>query len=188
MVRSMLHYLRLPLLNRSRSCSRFFVSGSIPQAEGEPAATPTPSLRSACIAELFGTAGLVFVGCGGLCVNLYLGGLTGMWQVASLWILGAVLAVYSTGAASGGHINPAVTLAFALVRPRDFNAKKVIFYWIAQLLGAMLAGTMNLIVFHTAISRYEKKSGLTRGDLDSIQSAAAFGDYYRYEYCQNKLV
>jgi len=89
------------------------------------------------------------------------------------------MAIYVTAAISGGHLNPAVTLAFAMVRRDDFPFRNVLPYWTAQLLGGILAGAINLFLFHVSISRYEKKNGLTRGSEASIQSAAAFGDYWR---------
>jgi len=52
-------------------------SGSLPVSE-PPSTTNSvdlarPTIKNALIAELFGTAILVQVGCGGLCVALYLG-------------------------------------------------------------------------------------------------------------------
>jgi len=42
--------------------------------------------------------------------------------------------IYATGHISGAHLNPAVTLAFALTR--HFPMPRVPVYWLAQLLGA----------------------------------------------------
>lgn len=102
-----------------------------------------------------------------------------MFQIGAMFALGATMGIYATAAISGGHLNPAVTLAFALVRPDDFPYRNVVPYWIAQLLGGILAGAINLFLFHAAISHFEKKHGLVRGSSDGIQSAAAFGDYWR---------
>jgi len=65
-----------------------------------------------------------------------------------------------------------------LVRPSDFAFRKLIPYWIAQLLGAITAGAINLFLFHYAINNYESEHDIKRGSPESIQSAAAFGDYY----------
>lgn len=162
--------------------------GSLPVSE-PPSQTPStaasvdlarPSLKNALIAELFGTAILVQVGCGGLCVALYLGNMSGMFQIGAVFAMGATMAIYATAAISGGHLNPAVTLAFYLVRRDDFPFRNVLPYWCAQLLGGILAGAINLWLFHVSIRRYEKKHGLERGSAESIESAAAFGDYWRY--------
>jgi MIP family channel proteins len=45
--------------------------------------------------------------------------------------------IYAFGHISGAHFNPAVTLAFVLAR--HFSLRRLLFYWIAQLVGAMLA-------------------------------------------------
>jgi aquaporin Z len=45
--------------------------------------------------------------------------------------------IYSMGSVSGAHINPAVTLAYAL--RRNFPWRRVPGYWVAQLVGAVLA-------------------------------------------------
>ena len=63
-------------------------------------------------------------------------------QVTNLGVgltFGLVVAamVYATGHISGAHINPAVTLGFALAR--HFPWKDVPLYWVSQLAGAALA-------------------------------------------------
>ena len=157
-------------------------------AEGTTAATATATNSSgtrrsggidkrALVAEIFGTATLVQIGCGANCVSTYLDdGMVGMWQIGAVWTLGAMIGIYSSAAQSGGHINPAVTLAFALVRRDDFSLGQVIPYWVAQLIGAMIGAFINNILFTTAISNYEEE---LKGD-SLLESATPFGDYWRY--------
>ena len=102
-----------------------------------------------------------------------------MFQIGAIFALGVTMAIYATAAISGGHLNPAVTLAFALVRRDDFPFSRVLPYWMAQLAGGIVAGAINLFLFHVAIKRFEKKHGYVRGTEGSIASAAAFGDYWR---------
>jgi glycerol uptake facilitator protein len=135
-------------------------------------------LKSALIAEVFGTAMLVQIGCAANCVALYTKSLLGMGQVATVWAVGTAAAIYATAALSGGHLNPAISFGFALVRPADFGFRRLIPYWCAQLLGAFLAGCVNLFLFYRAIAHFEKKQMIVRGDAASIESAAAFGDYW----------
>lgn len=53
--------------------------------------------------------------------------------------------IYTFGHISGAHFNPAVTLAFVVAR--HFPVRRLIGYWIAQLLGALLAaGCLRLLL------------------------------------------
>ena len=57
--------------------------------------------------------------------------------------------IYTFGHISGAHFNPAVTLAFVLAR--HFPIRRLIGYWIAQLLGALLAaGCLRLLLGNEA--------------------------------------
>ena len=69
------------------------------------------------VAECIGTAVLVLVGCGAVAI----GGLTGnpVINVAAIGLafgLAVMAVIYGLGPISGAHINPAVTVAFALSR------------------------------------------------------------------------
>jgi len=98
------------------------------------------------VAELIGTAWLVFGGCGSAVLaaafttgapgNLHLGiGFTG---VAIAFGLTLLTMVYTIGPISGCHINPAITVAMLVVR--RITPAKAAGYIAAQLLGAALAG------------------------------------------------
>ncbi|HAD97936.1 MAG TPA: aquaporin, partial [Cryomorphaceae bacterium] len=66
------------------------------------------------LAELLGTFALVFFGAGAVMVNELSGGALGVVGIAT--VFGAIVAavIYGLGEISGAHINPSVTLAFAL--------------------------------------------------------------------------
>ena len=101
-------------------------------------------LLKACVAEFIGTFGLLFAGTGAIMVDDLSGG-----QVTHLGIgltFGLIVAamIFATGHISGAHINPAVTLAFALCR--HFPWKRVPFYIVAQLAGAAAAGLTLLAI------------------------------------------
>jgi glycerol uptake facilitator-like aquaporin len=55
--------------------------------------------------------------------------------------------------------------------------QSVLPYWIAQLAGAFVAGGMHLFLFTTAINNYEAE--LEIADEDFLESASAFGNYWR---------
>jgi MIP family channel proteins len=97
------------------------------------------------LAEFVATFALVFAGCGAIVIDV-----TSHGQVTHVGIaicFGVVIAVmiYATGHISGAHINPAVTLAFALTR--HFPLSRVPWYWASQLLGAAAAAALLRALF-----------------------------------------
>ena len=83
-------------------------------------------------AELVGTFTLVFIGAGTMAVGT--GGLVG---VALAFGLVAATVFYLFGDISGAHLNPAITFGVAI--NRVITWVEAVFYWIAQLLGGILA-------------------------------------------------
>jgi aquaporin NIP len=85
-------------------------------------------------AETLGTFALVFFGAGAVMVAAEHGS---FGQVGIALAFGLVIAamVYALGHISGAHLNPAVSLAFAL--SRHFPWRLVGSYWAAQCLGAI---------------------------------------------------
>ncbi|MGN6142997.1 MAG: MIP/aquaporin family protein [Mesorhizobium sp.] len=90
------------------------------------------------LAEVLGTFLLVFIGCAAI-VTGDLGTALPLGQIGIglAFGLGLVAAAYAIGPISGAHLNPAVTLGFFLAG--RLPAKDVITYWIAQIVGAILA-------------------------------------------------
>lgn len=89
------------------------------------------------IAECVGVFFLVLLGCGSLMVSERFPGRIPPAAIPLVFGLVIAVMVYAVGHISGAHFNPAVTLAFAAAR--HFPSRHVIFYWIAQFLGGILA-------------------------------------------------
>lgn len=89
------------------------------------------------IAELVGTFTLVFAGCGSIMIADRYPGSISPNIIPVIFGLAVASMIYAVGHISGAHFNPAVTLAFAIVR--HFPKREVFVYWIAQVLGALLA-------------------------------------------------
>ncbi len=89
------------------------------------------------LAELVGTYGLVFAGTGAITIDAYTGGAIGHVGIALTFGLIVMTMIYAVGHISGAHINPAVTLAFALTR--HFPPRHVPAYLVAQITGGVLA-------------------------------------------------
>lgn len=70
------------------------------------------------------------------------------------WFLAVTFAVYTVGGISGAHINPAVTLSFAI--KKEFPWKKVIPYWVVQVLGAFVGAALVFLVYNNAINHWDQ--------------------------------
>jgi MIP family channel proteins len=92
------------------------------------------------LAEMVGAFALVFAGCGAIVIDTSSHGQITHVGVAISFGLAIAVMIYAVGHISGAHLNPAVTLAFALTR--HFPLTRVPLYWIAQLLGATLAALL----------------------------------------------
>src|SRR6476659_9762313 len=133
-------------------------------------------LKSALVGEALGTFLLVLFGTGSVACAVLTGALQGLWQVAVVWGFGVSLAIYCSAALSGAHLNPAVSLAFALFRADRFPRARLVPYWLAQLAGAVLAGLVVWAAFAAFLARFEAHEGLVRGAAGSERAAMIFGE------------
>ncbi len=98
------------------------------------------------IAEAFGTFCLVFTGTGAVIVNQVTNGQLGVVGIGLVFGLVVLAMIYSIGHISGAHMNPAVTLAFAVAG--RFSVKEIIPYIIAQIMSALSASLLLRIIFN----------------------------------------
>ncbi len=134
------------------------------------------SLKHECLAEFIGTGILVFFGVGSVHVAVLTHAYAGLWHVAVVWGVAIALAIYATGAISGAHINPAITIAFAVCR--GFPIKRMPAYIASQLLGAVAASATLYGLFHGLIIRFEAAHNVVRGAPGSQLSAMIYGEYF----------
>ncbi len=128
------------------------------------------------VAELIGTFGLVFFGCGAAAVAGVdtLAGLSGLGLlgISLAFGLAVVVFAYAIGGISGCHINPAITVAM-LVNGK-ISANHAAVYIIAQLIGALLGAFVLQQVLNGQIA------GFTPGEW--AYGANGWGDGYQNEY------
>ena len=155
--------------------------------EGIMMATARTGLFGDVLAEFFGTLVLIAFGDGVVAMavaalnssgraqsptTIFLA--TGDWLLITWgWAIAVAMAVYVAGGVTGAHINPAVTLAFAV--RGDFPWRKVPAYWIAQVAGAFVGAALVFLVYHDAISAYESASHTARAS--NIASYAIFATF-----------
>ena len=101
---------------------------------------------------------------------------SGDWLLIAFgWGFAVAFGVYVAGGITGGHINPAVTLALAVFR--DFPWRKVPGYIVAQVAGAFVAAAVIYLNYKQAINSYEAANDITRGAENSIPTFSIFATF-----------
>lgn len=132
------------------------------------------------IAEAVGTFLLVFLAVGaavfGIAAKVGVegqgpgNGVVGVALAFGLVLLGIA---YAFGPVSGAHVNPAVTLAMLL--GRRMPANEAVAYWVAQFVGAIVAGgLLKLFVTSLGATDYTGALGTNAYDNGAINMAGAF--------------
>jgi glycerol uptake facilitator protein len=128
-----------------------------------------PTLTAELIAEFLGTFVLILFGTGVVAMvvlfptknpgEIIHGGFT---NITLGWGLAVTMGIYVAGKISGAHLNPAVTLAFAVFR--GFPWRKVLPYSLAQTAGAFAAAALAfwnyLPAFHQVDPQLERTAGI----------------------------
>jgi glycerol uptake facilitator protein len=136
----------------------------------------TPKVPAWLVGELLGTFILVFFGCGSVATAILTGAQVGIFQVAVVWGIGIATAIYLTASLSGAHLNPAVTVAFAVWS--EFPWSMVLRYICAQFAGAFIASIALFAVYHGVLDFYESSHHIVRGAPGSEATAMIFGEYF----------
>jgi glycerol uptake facilitator protein len=114
------------------------------------------TLLGECSAEFAGTFILILFGVG-VVAQVVAGGIGNHDSIAWAWGIGVIMGVYVSARLSGGHINPAVTIALAVFR--GFAWRKVLPYIGAQFLGAFVAALVVRWNYNAVLEKFDP--GLT---------------------------
>lgn len=112
----------------------------------------------ACTGEVLGTFAIVLLGTAGVAVAILFNQVVDLVTMGIIWGGAIAVAVWLSATFSGAHLNPAVTLAFAIAgrhRWRDLPA-----YWLSQLLGAFLGACVTFLWFGGAIRQWAARNGI----------------------------
>lgn len=112
--------------------------------------------------EALGTFALVFIGVGAIAMN------AGLLGVALAHGLAIAIMATALGSVSGGHFNPAVSLAFAVMR--TLSITELCIYWGFQLVGAACASLLWTVVSPDLVSKVS-------GGLPALSSVTPFSGF-----------
>ena len=107
-------------------------------------------MKKEYLAEMVGTFVLVFGGCGSAVLS---GEKIGFLGVSIAFGLSLLAMVYTIGPISGCHINPAVTVAMRICK--RIMARDLLGYFGAQILGAILASGLLLVIAKGTMTGYD---------------------------------
>src|SRR3982074_388113 len=128
------------------------------------------------LAEVLGTFVLVFLGDSFVAFAVAGAGgngfKAGLLAAGLFWGFAVTLAIYTAGAVSGAHLNPAVTVALAW--RRGFPWSKVPGYIGSQLAGAFLAAVGIFFVLNGIIVAFAKANHVVRGSTNGVLSGLIF--------------
>lgn len=142
-----------------------------------------------CLAEFLGTFVLISFGDGVVAMavaalpgsgrtegptTFFLG--AGDWLLITWgWAFAVVFGVYIAGGVSGAHLNPAITLAFAV--RRKFAWVKVLPYMASQLIGAFVGAALVLLVYVSAINAFDAASKGPKVNGHTLASFSIFATF-----------
>jgi glycerol uptake facilitator protein len=142
-----------------------------------------------CLAEFLGTFVLIAFGCGVVAMavaalpgsgrtagptTIFVG--AGDWLLISWgWAMAVTFGIYVAGGVSGAHLNPAVTLAFAV--RRRFPWVKVVPYMFSQLVGAFVGAALVYGVYHDAINTFDQTVKGPKTNGHTLATFSIFGTF-----------
>jgi glycerol uptake facilitator protein len=119
-----------------------------------------PPLGQALTGEFLGTALLILLGDGVVASVVLLDKQANWIVITAGWALAVTLGIYVSGRLSGGHLNPAVTLALAA--RGEFPRARIAPYWAAQFAGAFVAALVLYYDYADAFAAFESTHGIVR--------------------------
>jgi glycerol uptake facilitator protein len=91
------------------------------------------------------------------------------------WAMAVAFGVWVAGGVSGAHLNPAVTLAFAV--RRKFTWAKVLPYWGAQVVGAFAGAALVFLVYHNAIDAFNTAAHTPKSSGSALATYSIFATF-----------
>ena len=128
------------------------------------------------LGEFMGTFILVLFGLGAICASTIFGSHNSLFQIALLWGVATMLAIFIGRHLCNAHYNPAVSVA--MVVSGRMSAKRLPTYLLAQFLGGFFGALTVYLLFSPSIAEFESINGIVRGSFESVTTAKMFGEFY----------
>ncbi|KAL7830967.1 hypothetical protein SRHO_G00304690 [Serrasalmus rhombeus] len=125
------------------------------------------------LAEILGTFVLILFGCGSVAQTVLSRGALGEPLTIHIgFTTGVMLAVYMAGGVSGGHVNPAVSLAMVVLG--KLSLKKFPVYVAAQFIGAFAGSCAVFGLYYDALMDYTNGALLVTGENATANIFASY--------------
>ncbi|XP_036440283.1 aquaporin-9b [Colossoma macropomum] len=125
------------------------------------------------LAEILGTFVLILFGCGSVAQTVLSRGTLGEPLTIHIgFTTGVMLAVYMAGGVSGGHVNPAVSLAMVVLG--KLSLKKFPVYVAAQFIGAFAGSCAVFGLYYDALMDYTNGALLVTGENATANIFASY--------------
>lgn len=107
------------------------------------------------LAECLATFILISIGCGANAQSRFGRLSVGAAALSSnlAWGWAVAMAIWVSGGVSGGHLNPAITLAMTVLGRR--NLKQMFAYWTAQYLGSFVGSVGVYFIYYDALNNFD---------------------------------
>ena len=136
--------------------------------------------------EFAGTFILILFGVG-VVAQVVAAGIGDHDSIAWAWGLGVVLGVYTAGKISGGHINPAVTIALAVWR--GFPWRKVAPYALAQTAGAFVAALLVRWDYTELLAKFDPGHTIkSQGVFSTLPGNGAVGPVHEWGAFRDQVI
>ncbi len=133
------------------------------------------------LAEYLGTMVLILFGCGSVAMAVLFASVPtipgevvkgGYTNIVMGWGLAVMLGIYVSGTVSGAHLNPALTLAFAI--SGRFPWSKCAHYIVAQFAGAFTGAALVFAVFYAKWLEFDPQLTSTAGIFSTFPAMPGF--------------
>lgn len=132
------------------------------------------SVVQAAAAEFFGVFLFLFFTTSALAAKTTGSPMASLVDVTLVSGLGLTMAILVAGPRSGGHLNPALSIAAAIFRRGNLPLWELPIFVVAQVAGATAGAAVTYALYHRPIEAFEAAAGLARSSADAVATGSIF--------------